>query len=293
MTSLQLPVRPVPDDSLLTSEEVIALQRQIEAGVLARHLRLSEADPAHARPMGVTDIELRLLERLGDEARQRFVRANLPLVRMVARQYTGRGGVGYADLVQEGCLGLIIAVERFDYARGHRFSTYALFWVRAFIQTSTARQFGDLNLPASRSESLRAAHTVEAELTQQYGRTPTLGELAAALGRNERWTAGLMAHQRPRSIDEIDPSSVDDAGALAAFDRIVGRDALVRGMLDRLAAEPRRVLELRLGFATGEPESLAETARRLGTSVGRIRRMEAAALETLRGLCPQQAHALL
>lgn len=289
MTSLTLPTRPVlDDDALLTGEEVITLQRQIEAGVLARHLRIT------ARGWGdATDTELVLLERLGDEARQRFVRANLPLVRMVARQYRGRGGVAYADLVQEGCVGLMIAVERFDYARGHRFSTYALFWIRASIQTLTARQFGDLNLPASRSESLRAAHTLEAELTQQHGRKPTLGELAAALGRNERWTAGLMAHQRPRSIDEIDPSTIDDAGASAAFDRIVGRDALVSGMLDRLAAEPRRVLELRLGFRTGRAESLAETARRLDTSVGRIRRLETAAVETLRGLCPQQAYALL
>ena len=187
------------DTTLLTPAEVVSLQRQIEAGVLARAAR--EA----GRTVGdATVAELALLELQGEESRQRFICANLRLVGMVCQQFAGRGGVSQADLFQEGCVGLIVAVERFDYARGYRFSTYALFWIRAYVGAATARQFGAMNLPTSRAERLRAARGVEAELAQSLGRNPTLAEVAAALGRTQSWTADLLAHQRPSSIDELD-----------------------------------------------------------------------------------------
>ncbi len=144
-----------------------------------------------------TDEELRLLEDQGALARQRFIRANLRLVGMVSRQFAARCQLPDAELFQEGCIGLITAVERFDHARGYRFSTYALFWIRAFVGAAAAKHLGAMNLPTSRAEQLRAAHGLEAELTQSLGRAPTLRELADALGRSEDWTAGLLCPPTP------------------------------------------------------------------------------------------------
>ena len=276
------------NEALLTPKEVISLQRRIEAGVLARAARLAGTGPA-----GATEVELRLIETDGEQARQRFIRANLRLVRMVVRQVAVRSHLPAADLFQEGCVGLITAVTRFDHTRGFRFSTYALFWIRAYVCGSAARQLGALNIPTSRAEQLRAARGLEAELTQTLGRTPTVGEVAEALGRDQAWTATLLAHQAPASLDGLPPAErerlADPAGVPATFaDQTTVRDLLWR--LDDLA---RRVLELRLGFVGGEPRSYADTARSLGIPVSRVRRTEARALEILRGICPQQESAHL
>ena len=124
----------VDDQALLSPAEVVNLQRAIEAGVLAQ-----AAYATGDHPLGASDQELLMLAELGEAARQRFIRANLRLVSMVARQMAIRSNLSQADLYQEGCVGLITAVERFDYARGYRFSTYALFWIRA---TSPVRRPG-------------------------------------------------------------------------------------------------------------------------------------------------------
>ena len=282
----------VSDDAtkepLLTQGEVVELQRAIEAGLLARDARISGAGFADA-----TDQELRLLEEQGALARQRFIRANLRLVGMVSRQFASRCQLGDAELFQEGCIGLITAVERFDYARGYRFSTYALFWIRAFVGAATAKQLGAMNLPTSRAEQLRAAHGLEAELTQRLGRVPTLQEMADALGRSEDWTAGLLAHQPPRSLELVDGVTLDRLQARDELDSVFAEPVPVRDLLLRLDNLDRRVLELRLGFDDGEPRSFAHTARVLQISVSRVRRIEARALETLRGLCPWRASAQL
>ena len=266
----------VSDDAtkepLLTHGEVVEMQRAIEAGLLARDARASDAGFADA-----TDQELRLLEEQGELARQRFIRANLRLVGMVSRQFASRCQLGDAELFQEGCIGLITAVERFDYARGYRFSTYALFWIRAFVGAATANQLGAMNLPSSRAEQLRAAHGLEAELTQRLGRVPTLQEIADALGRSEDWTAGLLAHQRPRSLELVDGVTLDRLQARDELDSVLAEPVPVRDLLLRLDNLDRRVLELRLGFDDGEPRSFAHTARVLQISVTRVRRIEARA----------------
>jgi RNA polymerase primary sigma factor len=275
------------NEALLTPVEVISLQRRIEAGVLARAARLDGT-----RPAGATEVELRLLEADGEQARQRFIRANLRLVRMVARQVALRGRLPEADLFQEGCVGLITAVTRFDYARGFRFSTYALFWIRAYVCGSAARQLGALNIPTSRAERLRSARGLEAQLSQTLGRTPTVREVSEALGRNREWTASLLAHQAPVSLDGLPPAERDRLAMSVEVDAQAGQSS-VRDLLWRLDELARRVLELRLGFVGGEPRSYAETARALGISVNRVRRTEARALEILRGVCPQQESAHL
>jgi RNA polymerase primary sigma factor len=275
-------------EPLLTSTQVVELQRAIEAGLLAREARLSCAGSVDA-----TDQELRLLEACGERARQRFIQANLGLVGMISRQYAARCQLPDAELFQEGCVGLITAVQRFDHARGHRFSTYALFWIRAFVGAATAKLLGAMNLPTSRAEQLRSARGLETELSQQLGRPPTVAEMADALGRSENWTAGLLSHQRPRSLELVDGGTLDRLQARDELEEVLADRMPMRELLLRLDDLDRRVLELRLGFADGEPKSYAETARVLQISVTRVRRIEARALETLRGWCPQQASAQL
>lgn len=272
----------------LTSAEVVALQRAIEAGLLALDARLSGIGFADA-----TDHELKLLEAAGERARERFIRANLGLVGMISRQYAARRQLPDAELFQEGCVGLITAVQRFDHVRGYRFSTYALFWIRAFVGAASAKLLGAMNLPTSRAEQLRAARGLEVELSQGLGRPPTVEEMADALGRSESWTAGLLAHQRPRSLDLIDAEALDRLQAGDELDGVLADRQSVRELLVRLNDLDRRVVELRLGFTTGKPLSYVDTARALQISVTRVRRLEARAVETLRGWCPQQASALL
>ncbi|HEY6682971.1 MAG TPA: sigma-70 family RNA polymerase sigma factor [Propionibacteriaceae bacterium] len=282
------PYADEPGEPLLTGSQVAELQCAIEAGLLARDARLSGSGFRDA-----TDHELRLLEASGERARERFIRANLGLVGMISRQYAARCQLPDAELFQEGCLGLLTAVQRFDHVRGYRFSTYALFWIRAFVGAAAAKLLGAMNLPTSRAEQLRSARGLEAELSQGLGRPPTVGELAQALGRSESWTAGLLAHQRPRSLELVDGTTLDRLQAHDQLDEVLVDPLPIRELLLRLDDLDRRVLEFRLGFADGAPKSYAETARMLQISVTRVRRIEARALETLRGLCPQQASAQL
>src|SRR3954471_10401696 len=265
-------------EPLLTSAEVTELARAIEAGVLAREARVSGGWG------DATTEELRALEQLGEQAWQRFVRANLRLVAMVAAQTAARTGLPEADLFQEGCLGLMAAIQRFDHARGHAFTTYALFWIRSAVGAVSARRFGALNLPTSRAEQLRVARGVETELTQRLGRTPDPAEVAASLGRSPAWTAALLAHRPPEPLDSTDVANPARDGHSAAEGELD-----VTGLLRHLSVTERSVVELRLGFVDEQPHSLAETARRLQLSVGRVRRLEAQALEVLRGVCPQSA----
>jgi RNA polymerase primary sigma factor len=277
-----------PNGLLLTRADVVELQRAIEAGLLARDARVSCAGFADA-----TDQELQIIEDRGTQARQRFIRANLGLVGMISRQFAARCRLSDAELFQEGCIGLITAVERFDHARGYRFSTYALFWIRAFVGAAAAKQLGAMNLPTSRAVQLRAAHGLEAQLTQNLGRAPTLQEVADALGRSEDWTAGLLSHQRPRSLELVDSATLERLHVRDELDEVLAELVPARELLCRLSALDRRVLELRFGFADGKPTSYAHTARMLQISVSQVRRIEARALETLRRFCPQQASAQL
>ncbi len=271
---MSLPGSVLTAEPLLTAAEVVQLATQIEAGVLAREARQQHAPLASAE-------ELQALEELGEQAWQRFVRANLRLVAMVARQTALRTQLSEADLFQEGCLGLMMAVQRFDHRRGHAFATYALVWIRSYVGAASARRLGTLNLPTSRAEQLRAARGVEVELGQRLGRTATTTEVAVALGRPERWTATLLAHRSPEPLDGLE---VDIGWSAPAAESATDRDA-VELLLRRLEWLERQVLELRLGLTAAEPCSLAETARRLGLSVARVRRLEHRALDRLRSFC--------
>lgn len=265
-------------EPLLTAEEEVRLAREIEAGALA-----AEALTRGDRPDGATTEELCWLVGAGQRARNRYVQANLRLVSMVAHQAGIRAGLADADLFQEGCLGLMVAVDRYDHTRGCRFATYALQWIRAYVNAASARMLGTMNLPTSRATQLRHARGMEALLAQELGRPPSSAEVADALGRSAEWTLRLLAHEHPQGLDEVDDIGCEDAelGAVltghAASELVAALDGL-----------ERRVVELLFGFA-GEPQTYADVARTLGLSSNRVRRAERRALEQLRAVCPRAA----
>lgn len=276
------PVR-APDDP--RTAEVAAWAQAVEAGVLAR---AALDDPGVTWRGDAADEELLALEALGAAAQQEFVAANLGLVGAVVARYGG--AAAHPDLFQEGCLGLIAAVERFDHRRGVRFSTFATYGIRAAVGTAASRFVAAVTMPASRSEQLRAARGVEAALVQELGRQPVVAEVAAALGREVAWTARLLGQRTPRSLDALDDETLhrlsSRAAATADHDEPVGWS---RRLLASLDGFDRSVIELRMGFDGGGPASLSGVARRLGVPLGRVRRAEVRALEVLRARCPREA----
>jgi RNA polymerase sigma factor (sigma-70 family) len=272
-------------EPLLSATEEVALALEIEAGVLARAARCSgEAGPR------ASEQELILLERLGERARQRYISANLRLVAKIAAEAAARSRLAEGDLFQEGCLGLISAVERFDCRRGYRFSTYASFWVRAYVGAATANQCGALNLPTSRAHQLRALRSVEVELSLALGRTVSTAEVAASVGRTERWTAEVLAHQAPQSLDASDQRALEVASSVwVKPDLDDGFERVGAGLLGHLDGLEREVLALRYGFADGTAHTYPEIGRRLQVTISRARRLEQRALETLRSVCPSSA----
>jgi RNA polymerase primary sigma factor len=267
----------------LTAAEERELARRMEAGVLARERRLAGMGFADA-----SEAELIMLEREGELARARFIAANLRLVAMVLGEFGSRGALPEPDLFQEGCVALAVAVMRFDHARGIRFATYALSWIRAYVGAATAGNLGAMNLPVSRAVQLRTARHVETKLTQTLGRMPTTVELAAALGRDVAWTAQLMSYQQPQSLTALAADAIGISTECELPDT-----GLSTELLCRLEDLERRVLEYRHGFVDGEPHSYVETSRALQISATRARRVEHRALERLRTICPQGARAEL
>lgn len=265
--------------TLLTAEEEVALSLQIEAGVLA-----ADALARGEHPYGATADELRWLVGAGERARLRYVEANLRLVAMVAHQAGQRAGLPDADLFQEGCLGLMIAVDRYDCRRGSRFATYGLQWIRAFTGAASARLLGSLNLPTSRATQLRHARGIEGVPAQELGRLPSASEVAVALGRSSDWTSRLLTHEQPCGLDEVGDVAAPDP----ELEAVLGASTAAADLMVLLEGFERRVLELRLGFG-GEPQSYADVARLLGVTANRVRRAERRALDRLRDVCPQGA----
>lgn len=271
------------DEPLLSATEETMLARRIEVGLLAREARESGTTSA-------TTTELLALEAEGDQAWQRFVRANLRLVAMVTLPAAARSRLPEQDLFQEGCLGLMCALQRFDHRRPVRFATYALFWIRAYVGAATAKSLGELNLPTSRAAQLRLVRGLEVELTQTLGREATVAELAAQIGRTARWTADLMTQQPAQPLDTIDDEML--GAAQHGTDDLLGHDRPGAELLLWLDEQSRRVLELRLGFG-GDVHSYAQVAQTLGLNISKVRRIERKAIDRLRAVCPQEASAHL
>lgn len=271
-------------DELLTSADEIELAKAIEAGVLAGAARRSGgfAD--------ATEQELTMLEQLGGQAARRFAVTNLRLVAMVSHRDAVRGRLPEDEVFQEGCLGLLEAIRRFDHRRGWKFATYALYWIRAYTHALTATRAGEVNLPVSRAARARRLHGTEAELSQRLGREASAAELAAVVGMPSAWVTEMLGYRSAWSLEEaLDEVDVIDDAAEHDFETVLRAQIPGHEVLARLDALQRQVIEVRYGFADGEAHTVSDTARILGLSVSKARRTEERALSALRGVYPQQA----
>jgi RNA polymerase primary sigma factor len=283
-------VRSVP---LLTSAEEAELSSLIHASHEAAE-RLAAASSAGERLATSERRQLVAAVRDGEEARARFVRANLRLVIWVARRYRN-AGLPLGDLVQEGNLGLMRAVETYDHRKGFTFSTYATWWIRQRIGRALADTSRTIRLPGHVAEALTVLGRISSELLESLGREPTPAELAAASGFSlERVHQCLRAEPDLVSLSSgigedgaelvdllADPTAtVPEEAAMLAVESEV-----LRASLSRLRDRERAVIELRYGFIDGSPRTLEEVGRSFAVTRERARQIEAKALTKLRHPC--------
>jgi RNA polymerase sigma factor (sigma-70 family) len=270
---------------LLTAEDEVELSRRIEVGLYAQHLL--DTDPS-----GHAVRDLRFLARDGASAKAHMIRANLRLVVSVARKHLHRG-LPFGDVLQEGNLGLIRAVEKFDYRKGFKFSTYATWWIRQAIGRAVAEQVRTIRLPVHVVDELSGLGRAERELGVLLGREPTAEEVSERLGTPVERIQELRELRRdPVSLDS--PLSEDGDTLLGDLvEDVEGVDAIrvveqqaVAGELNRvLGVLPDRsatIMRMRYGLADGRPQTLDEVGRQLGLTRERIRQLEKEALATLR-----------
>src|SRR6266566_801004 len=287
--------------SLLTAEQEVDLAKRIEAGLFAEHkletLGLESSvgvDEAFRR-------DLELVAEDGRRAKAHMLEANLRLVVSVAKKYSDRG-LSLLDVVQEGNLGLIRAVEKFDYTKGYKFSTYAMWWIRQAIQRGFADSARTIRLPVHVLEMLSKLSRVERDMHQRLGREPTPEELVVELDRTPDQIEELLRTSRqPISLD----STIGEDGETSIGDLIEDVDApeaselvdrqlmaeQLRSALDALTPREATIMAMRFGLYDGNPHTLDEIGRALGLTRERIRQLEKQSLSKLRH--PSRAQPLL
>ena len=272
---------------LLQAEQEIELALAMEAGLFA-HSHLDDG----TLPPGATQEELEELVIRGEAAKERFIQANLRLVVSVARRYP-TDGLSLLDLIQEGTIGLIRAVEGFDPHRGFKFSTYATWWIRQAIGRALANSSRSVRLPGAVHTDVNRLRKARRELVLLTGAEPTEEELAAELdvpveriGELDRWSRtpasldAVVGEDEETSLGDLLP----DEGMPTPEDTILAEDRIriVDDLLDRLEPREATILRARYGLEDGTEHSRREIADRLGVSAERVRQMELAALRRMR-----------
>jgi len=281
--------------ALLTALEEVELAKRIEAGLYASHLLSTPAEIKPARRR-----ELRLLVADGERAKDHLLRANLRLVVSLAKRYTGHG-MPFLDLIQEGNLGLIRAVEKFDYTKGFKFSTYATWWIRQAISRAMADQSRTIRLPVHLVEQVNKMQRIRRELNQGLGREATHAELGAELDITEERVRELL--DLSRDLVSLDQTvGADDDAALGDFiadeKATAAEEAVESGMmrqqlhsiLGTLEEREAAVVRMRFGLDDGQPRTLDEIGRSFKLSRERIRQIERETMAKLRH--PSRAQAL-
>ncbi|WP_276522332.1 sigma-70 family RNA polymerase sigma factor [Kallotenue papyrolyticum] len=281
-------LREIGRTPLLTAEEEVELAQAIERGKLARQ----QLEELGRQLDAATRLELVQLRERGDEARQRLIQANLRLVVSVAKKYMGRG-MPLLDLIQEGNIGLMRAVEKFDWRKGNRFSTYATWWIRQAVTRALAEQSRLIRLPVHLGESLGQMRRTAERLAIALQREPTHAELGTALGLPEDQIKRMLeAVRQPISLSApVGESGESQFGDFIEDDRIAPpEEQASRTMLERdifkalreLPERERTVLELRYGLNDGQRRTLEEVGKTLGITRERARQIEGEALRRLR-----------
>lgn len=283
--------------ALLNAEQEVSLAKRIEAGLYAQH-RLDEMKKAldggdkDAKFSPAVKRDLRSIARDGRKAKNHLLEANLRLVVSLAKRYTGRG-MAFLDLIQEGNLGLIRAVEKFDYTKGYKFSTYATWWIRQAITRAMADQARTIRIPVHMVEVINKLGRIQRELLQDLGREPTPLELAKEMDVTEEKVMEIQQYARePISLDQTIGDEgdsqlgdfIEDSEAVVAVDAVsftLLQDQL-QDVLTTLSEREAGVVRLRFGLTDGMPRTLDEIGQVYGVTRERIRQIESKTMSKLR-----------
>jgi RNA polymerase primary sigma factor len=271
---------------LLNAKEEVSLAQRIELG------RMSREELAKGNVYTHRKVELRHLIEDGWNAREHLITANSRLVISVAKKYMGRG-VPFLDLIQEGNIGLIRATKKFDYRRGHKFSTYATWWIRQAVTRAIADQGRTIRVPVHMGDQINKLLRVQHQLTQRLGREPSVDELAIALDVPPKKVENMIqVARRPLSLET--PTDDEEDSVLGDFieddqspppDETATYNLLrehIEEVLNSLPPREVRILQLRYGLLDGQAYTLEEVGRKMGVTRERVRQIEAQALSRLR-----------